>query len=138
MIDECIINDAFTAVITDPDLDVVRANVTASLELVGDFDAVAKCYGDYIKKKPKTREISEVKTRESRGDDGHQSDVGGNRRGGRGGGSWTGRGGGGNNRGENPVIRRLTTVPTSRTSTCPGKCTKITLQPRKKIFMRCA
>ena len=80
---------------------MVKANFIARPELVGDFDAVNKCYGDYIKKIPKTRKISEVNTRDNRGDDGHQGDGGGNRCGGRGGGSRTGRGGSGNNRGEN-------------------------------------
>ena len=100
IIDESILIDSFTAGITDPDLDVVKENVMDRPELVGDFDAVAKCYGDYVKKIPKTRKISEVKTRDNRGDDGHQGDGGGKWRGGRGGGIRTGRGGGGNNRGE--------------------------------------
>ena len=34
---------------------------------------------------------------------------------------------------KNPVLRILTTVPTSRPSTCPRQCTIITLRPRKKI-----
>ena len=97
MIYEGILIDAFTVGITDPVLDVVKANVMARLELVGDFYAVSKCYGDYIKKIPKTRKISEVKTRDNRDDDGHQSDGGGKRRGGRGGPSRTGQGGGGKN-----------------------------------------
>ena len=42
MIDERILIDAFTAGITDPALDVVKENVTARPELVGDFDAVSK------------------------------------------------------------------------------------------------
>ena len=138
MIDERILIDAFTAGITDPDLDVVKSNVMPRHELVGDFDAVAKCYGDYIKKMQKTRKISEVKNCDNRSDDGHQGDGGGNRRGGCGGGSWTGRGGGGNNRGRNPVVRILMTVPTSRTSTCPRECTRITMRTRKQSFMSCA
>ena len=100
MIDERIIIAVFTAGITDPALDVVKANVIARPELVGDFDAVANCYSDYTKKMPKTRNKTKVKTYENRGDDGHQDDGGGKRRGGR---SWvsrTGRGGGGNNRGK--------------------------------------
>ena len=71
-------------------------------ELVGDFDAVTKLYGDYINKMTKTRKISEVKTLDNCGDGGHQGDGGGKRRGWRGGGSWTGRGGGGNNRSNKP------------------------------------
>ena len=102
IIDERILIDAFTAGITDPDLYVVKANVIARPKLVGDFYAVAKCYGDYIKTMPKTHNISEVETHDNYGDDGHQCDGGGNRRGGRGGGSQTGRGGGGNNRGKKP------------------------------------
>ena len=43
-----------------------------------------------------------MNTRDNCGDDGHQGDGGGNRRGGRGGGSRTGRGGGRNNRGKKP------------------------------------
>ena len=46
MIDERILIDAFTVGITDPALDVVKANVMARPELVGDFDVVAKCYGN--------------------------------------------------------------------------------------------
>ena len=46
MIDERILIDAFTAGITDPALDVVKANVIARPELVGDFDSVSKCYGN--------------------------------------------------------------------------------------------
>ena len=107
MIDERILIDAFTTGITDPDLDVVKANVMAMPEIVCDFDAVPKCYGDYIKNIPKTCKISEVKTRDNRGDDGHQGDGGGNRRGGRGGGSRTGRGGGGNKCGENPSRKEI-------------------------------
>ena len=42
MIDERILIDVFTAGITDPDLDVVKENVMARPELVGEFDAVAK------------------------------------------------------------------------------------------------
>ena len=42
MIDERILIDAFMAGITDPALDVVKANVMARPELVGDFDAVDK------------------------------------------------------------------------------------------------
>ena len=42
MNDERILIDAFTAGIADPDLDVVKANVMARPELVGDFDAVSK------------------------------------------------------------------------------------------------
>ena len=57
MIDERILIDAFMAGITDPALDVVKANVMARPELVGDFDAVAKCYGNYIKNMPKTRKM---------------------------------------------------------------------------------
>ena len=88
-IDECILIDTFTDSITELDLDVLKANVMSRPELVGDFDAVAKCYGDYIKKMPKTRNISEVKTCDNRGDNGHQGDGGVKRRGGCGGGSWT-------------------------------------------------
>ena len=98
MIDERIRIDEFTAGITDPALDVVKTNIMARPELVGDFDAVAKWYDDYIKKIPKPRKISELKTRENHGNDGHQGDGGGNRRGGHGGGSQTGQGGGRNNR----------------------------------------
>ena len=65
MIDEHILIAAFTADITDPALDVVKSNVMARPEFVGDFDAVAKCYGDYIKKMPKTRKISEAKTHDN-------------------------------------------------------------------------
>ena len=79
---------------------MVKANFIARPELVGDFDAVNKCYGDYIKKIRKNRKISEVKNRDNRGDDGHQGDGGGKRRGGRGGGSRTRRCSGGNNCGE--------------------------------------
>ena len=100
MIDERILIDEFTAGITDPALDVVKANVVARPELVGDFDSVAKCYGNYNKNIPKTHNISEVRTHDNRGDDGHQGDGGGNRRGGRDGGSPTVRGGGGNKRGK--------------------------------------
>ena len=100
MIDERILIDAFTGGINDPALDVVKANVMSRPELVGEFDAVTKCYSDYIKKMPKPRKISEVKTRDNRSDDAHQDDGGGKRHGGRGGGSRTGRGGGGSNRGE--------------------------------------
>ena len=107
MIDERILNDAFTDGITDPSIDVVKANVMARPELVGGFDAVANCYDNYIKKMPKTRKMSEVKTRENRGDDGHQGDGGGNRRGGHGGSSRTGRGGGGNNRGKKPSRKEI-------------------------------
>ena len=46
MIDERILIDAFTVDITNPTLDVVKANVMARPKLVGDFDAVTKCYGD--------------------------------------------------------------------------------------------
>ena len=42
MIDERIRIDEFTAGITDPALDVVKTNIMARPELVGDFDAVAK------------------------------------------------------------------------------------------------
>ena len=90
MIDEHILIDTFTASITYPGVDVVKTNVMARPELVGDFDAVAKSYDDYIKNMPKPRKISEVKTRDNGGDDGHQGDGGDNRRGGRGGGSRTG------------------------------------------------
>ena len=107
MIGEPIRIDVFTAGITDHALDVVKANVMDRPELVGDFDAVSKCYGDYIKKIPKPRKIYEVKTRDNRGDDGHQGDGGGIRRGGRGGGSQTGRGGGGNNRDEKPSRKEV-------------------------------
>ena len=107
MIYERILIGAFTAGITNPSLDVVKANAMVRPELVGDFDAVTKCYGDYIKKMPKTCKISEVNTCDNRGDDGHQGDGGGNRRGGRGGGSRTGRDGGGNNRGENPSRKEI-------------------------------
>ena len=100
MIDERILIDAFTAGITDPALDVVNVNVINRPEFVGDFYAVAKCYVDYIKKIPKTCNISEVNTHDNRGYGCHQGDGGGNRCGGRGGGSRTGRGGSGNNRGE--------------------------------------
>ena len=89
MIDERILIDAFMAGITDPDLNVVKANFMASPAHVGDFDSVSNYYGDYIKKMPKTRKISEVKTRDNRGDDVHQGDGGGKLCGGRGGGSWT-------------------------------------------------
>ena len=104
---ECILNDAFTAGITDPALDVVKANVMARPELVGDFDVVAKCYGDYIKKIQKTRKISKVNTCENCSDDVHQGDGGGKRRGGRGGGSRTGRGGGGNKRSKKPSRKEI-------------------------------
>ena len=100
MIDERILIDVFTAGITDPALDVVKENVTARPELVGDFDAVSKWYGDYIKKIPKTRKISEVKTRDNCDNDGHQGDGGGKRCGSGGVRIRTGRGGGGNNRRE--------------------------------------
>ena len=100
MIHECILIDACMASITDPSLDVVKANVMARPEIVNDFGAVAKCYGDYIKKMLKTRKISEVKTCDNCGDDVHQGDGGGKRCGGRGGGSRTGRGDGGNNHGK--------------------------------------
>ena len=102
MIDERILIDAFTPGITDPALDVVNANVMSRPELVGKFVYVAKCHGDYIKNMPKTRKISEVNTRDNRGDDDHQGEASGNWRGVRGGGSWTGRGGDGNNCGEKP------------------------------------
>ena len=82
-------------------------NVMARPELVGDFDSVAKCYGDYIKKMLKACKIYEMKTHDNCGDDGHQGDGGGNRRGGRGGGSRTGRGGGGNNHGEKPSRKEI-------------------------------
>ena len=49
---------------------------------------------------PKPRKIYEVKTRDNRGDDGHQGDGSDNWPGGRGGGSQTERGGEGNNRGK--------------------------------------
>ena len=39
---------------------------------------------------------------------------------------------------KNLVVRRLTTAPTSRTSTCPRQCTKITPRPRMQRFLRCA
>ena len=39
---------------------------------------------------------------------------------------------------KNPVVRRLTTVTTSRTSTCPRQCKRINLRPRKQSFMSCA
>ena len=81
---------------------MVKANVMARPELVGDFDAVTKCYGDYIKKMPKPRKISKVKTCANCSDNGHQGDGGGNRRGGCGGGSRTGRGGDGNKCSEKP------------------------------------
>ena len=42
MIYERILIDAFTDGITDPALDVVKANFMARPELVGDFDAVDK------------------------------------------------------------------------------------------------
>ena len=42
MINDCILIDTFTADITDPDLDVVKANVMDRHELVGAFDGVAK------------------------------------------------------------------------------------------------
>ena len=42
MIYERILIDAFTDGITDPALDVVKADVMARPEPVGDFDAVAK------------------------------------------------------------------------------------------------
>ena len=100
MIDERVLIDEFTAGITDPALDVVKANVVARPELVGDFDSIAKCYGNYNKKIPKTHNISEVRTRDNRGDDGHQGDGGGNRHGGCDGGSPTVRGGSGNKRGK--------------------------------------
>ena len=100
MIYERILIDAFTVGITDPVLDVVKANVMARPELVGGFDAVTKWYVDYIKKMPKARKISEVKTRDNRDYNGHQVDGGGKRRGGRSGRSWTGQGGGGNNHGQ--------------------------------------
>ena len=51
---------------------------------------------------PKNCKISEVKTHDNCGDDGHQGDGGCNRRGGRVGVSQTGRGGVSNNRGEKP------------------------------------
>ena len=85
MFDGRILIDAFTDGITDPYLDVVKANVMDRLELVGDFDAVAKCYGYYIKQMSKTCKISEVKTGDNLGDDVYQGDGGGKRRGGRGG-----------------------------------------------------
>ena len=107
MIDERILIGAFTAGITDPDLDVVKANVMDRPGLVGDFDVVAKWYGDYTKKMPKKCKISEVKTCDNHGDDDHQGDGGGNRRGGRGGGSWTGRCGGGNNGSKKPSCKEI-------------------------------
>ena len=51
--------------------------------------------------------ISEVTNCENRGDDGHQGDDGGDRRGGCGGDSRTGRGGGRNNRGEKPSRKEI-------------------------------
>ena len=107
MIDERILIDEFTAGITDPALDVVKANVVARPELVGDFDSIAKCYGNYNKKIPKTHNISEVRTRDNRGDDGHQGDGSGIRSGGRGIGSRTGQGVGGNNRGKKPSRKEI-------------------------------
>ena len=107
MIYERILIDAFTVGITDPVLDVVKANVMARLELVGNFYDVSKCYGDYINKMPKTRNISEVNTHDSRDDDVHQSDGGGKRRGGRGGPSRTGQGGGVKNHSEKPSRRDI-------------------------------
>ena len=106
----------FTGGITDPELDVVKDNVMVRPELVGDFDAVSKRYGDYIKNIPKTLKISEVKTCDNRGDDGYQGDGSVNWHGGRGGGSWTGRGGGSNNRGEKPSRKEI------------GDCTHIKYQ----------
>ena len=76
-------------------------------ELFGDFDAVTKWYGDYTNNIPKNPKISEVKTRDNRDDDGHQSDGGGKRRGGRGGPSRTWQGGGGKNHSEKPSRRDI-------------------------------
>ena len=78
MIDERILIVVFTAGITDPTLDLVKANSIARPEIVGDFDAVSKLYENYIKKIPKPRYISELKTLDNHGDDGHQGDGGGN------------------------------------------------------------